>query len=66
MNLLYGRRPYGRWIYAAPIVIDAGGGVLPDDKINYLPQLYTVIAYNSDGTKTAMFGAGAEKIQLNS
>ena len=61
MNLLYGRRIYGRWIHAAPIVVDAGGGVLPDDKINYLPQLYTVIAYNADGTKTGMFGAGAER-----
>lgn len=61
MNLLYGRRPYGRWIHAAPIVAGNGGGVLPDDKINYLPQLYTIIAYNADGTKTAMFGAGAEK-----
>ena len=61
MNLLYGRRPYGRWIHAAPIVVGNGGGVLPDDKINYLPQLYTIIAYNADGTKTAMFGAGAEK-----
>lgn len=59
MNLLYGRKPYGRWIYAGRIA--STGGVLPDDKINYLPQLYTVIAYNDDGTKTAIFGAGAEK-----
>jgi hypothetical protein len=60
MNLLYGRRPNGRWIHAAPIIVDTGG-VLPDDKINYLPQMYTIIAYKADGTKTALFGAGAEK-----
>jgi hypothetical protein len=60
MNLLYGRRSNGRWIYVAPIIAHTGG-ILPDDKINYLPQMYTAIAYKADGTKTALFGAGAEK-----
>lgn len=59
-NLRYGLLPFGRWRWAAPVSTDTGGGDLPDDKIAYLPGLYTIIAYNSDGTKTAVFGAGAE------
>lgn len=59
-NLRYGLLPFGRWRGAVP-VITSGGGDLPDDKITYLPDTYTVIAYNDDGTKTAVFGAGAER-----
>ena len=59
-NLRYGLYHYGKYRYAGSVVIDSGGGDLPDDKINYLPGIYTVIAYNSAGTKTAVFGAGSE------
>ena len=38
-----------------------GGDGPIDSAIKYLPNVYTVIAYNSDGTKTAIFGAGAER-----
>lgn len=65
MNLMYGRRPYGRYIYAQPIVI-GGGGEPADDTINFLPNVFTVIAYNVDGTKTAIFGNGAERNTIKS
>lgn len=60
-NLRYGLYPYGRYGWAAPVTVPGGDGpILPDDKIAFLPDVYTVIAYNSDGTKTAIFGAGSE------
>lgn len=58
-NLLYGLRPHGRYIHAAPIM-DNGYNPNPDEVIGYLPDVYDIIAYNSDGTKTAIFGAGSE------
>nr|DAV91515.1 MAG TPA: tail protein [Caudoviricetes sp.] len=66
MNLRYGLFQNGRFIYAgtAGIAGSSGGGDLPDDKINYLPDVFTVIAYNDDGTKTAIFGAGSESNSL--
>lgn len=59
-NLRFGRWPYGRYGWAAPVRI-AGDTPPPADSIRYFPGVYTIIAYNSDGTKTAIFGAGAEK-----
>lgn len=58
-NLLYGLRPYGRFIHAANIM-DSGYSPIPDESIGYLPNVYDVIAYDKDGSKTAIFGAGSE------
>ena len=63
-NLIYGRRHFGRFIYAGSTAVKEGGGVLPEDKTNYLPDVFTVIAYKDDGTKTAIFGAGSESNSL--
>ena len=56
INIMYGRRLYGTNIYASSI-----GGKDPLWDLKYLPGHCTIIAYNKDGTKTAVFGAGAEK-----
>lgn len=63
-NLLYGLRPHGRFIHAANIM-DDGSNVTPDDLIGYLPEVCDVIAYNADGTKTAIFGAGSEGTSID-
>jgi hypothetical protein len=58
MNLVRGRKVYGRYIYAQAIVKKTEEPT--DDSIVFLPNVYAVIAYNADGTKTAIFGNGAE------
>lgn len=66
-NLRFGIRHFGKFAFAAPTnIVDEGGGDLPDDKINYLPGIHAVIAYNKDGTKTAIFGAGSERDSIES
>lgn len=59
MNLMYGRKHKGRWIYVQPVVIQ--GSDKPVIQTKYLPNVYTVILYNKDGTRTALLGAGAER-----
>ena len=65
-NLIHGLYHFGRYIHAGNTLKSdgGGGGILPDDNINYLPDVFTVIAYNDDGTKTAIFGAGSESNSL--
>ena len=62
-NLLYGLRPYGRIIQAGPFT-DGGSKPTPDESIGYLPDQFTIIAYNTDGTQSAIFGAGSEANNL--
>lgn len=64
MNMMFGRNIWGRYIYAAPTVASTPEPV--DDVVNYLPDVYSVIAYNKDGTKTAVFGNGAEDNSITS
>lgn len=59
MNLLFGRKIFGRHIFAGSIKTSNGGNDNTPSK--FLPGVFKIIAYNSDGTKTAIFGAGAEK-----
>lgn len=59
-NLRYGLYHFGKYRFAEPVTKTGGGGNLPDDKIAYLPDIYTMIAYKEDGTKTAIFGSGSE------
>lgn len=71
-NIRYGLLPFGIKRYGEGVQVIAGpdpgdgtgGSVLPDDKIHYLPNCFTVIAYAPDGTKTAIYGAGAENNDL--
>lgn len=62
-NLIYGRQRFGRYIYAGTVKT-AGSGPGPEpgpsDKSEYLPNIYSIIAYNPDGTKSAYFGSGSE------
>ncbi len=64
MNLVRGRKLYGRYIYAQAIVKKAEEPT--DDSIIFLPNVYAVVAYNADGTKTAIFGNGAENNTIKS
>lgn len=62
-NLIYGRQRFGRYIYAGTVGTAGSGpgpGPGPSDKSSYLPNIYSIIAYNSDGTKSAYFGSGSE------
>lgn len=62
-NLIYGRQRFGRYIYAGTVGTAGSGpgpGPSPSDKSEYLPNIYSIIAYNSDGTKSAYFGSGSE------
>lgn len=63
-NLRYGLYPYGLYGWAA--IAGTGGGDDPDASVNYLPNAYAIIAYRSDGTKTAIFGAGSESNNIES
>ena len=62
-NLLYGLYPRGQYIHAGLIGL-AGG--YTDDQIGYLPDRYDMIAYNKDGTKSAIFSSGVEGNALKS
>lgn len=66
MNFIYGRSLFGRAVYAGPL---AGSGSKGDGSREttheYYPGQFTVIAYNKDGTKTAVFGSGAESNALS-
>lgn len=64
-NLRFGLYPFGIYAFAAPTKVD-GDAPLPDDAVPYLPNVYTIIAYRSDGTKTAIFGAGSESNNIES
>lgn len=64
-NLRYGIRPRGLYIHAAPLMTE-GGAVIPDEIIGYLPNVYDIIAYKEDGTKTAIFGANGENNNVDS
>ena len=64
-NLRFGLYPLGIYAFAAPTKVD-GDAPLPDDAVPYLPNVYTIIAYRSDGTKTAIFGAGSESNNIES
>lgn len=66
-NIKYGLFAFGRYRFGEPVRVVSvdPGGTLPDDKIAYVPGVYTVIAYAPDGTKTAIFGAGAAENALD-
>lgn len=54
-NLLYGLRAHGQLIHAGVV-----GGGYSDSEIGYLPDVFDVVAYNKDGTKSAIFASGVE------
>ena len=57
-NVTYGRGRYGRNIYAGHQgKINSGYN---KDKLIYFDNIYSVIAYNKNGTKSAIFGNGSE------
>lgn len=64
MNIIFGRiNRFGQKVFAAP---DRSGGGGSNEKIKYLPDKVQVIAYNQDGTKTAMFGDRTEEMSFES
>ena len=64
-NLRFGLYPFGIYAFAAPTKVDEDAP-LPDGAVPYFPNVYTIIAYRSDGTKTAIFGAGSESNNIES
>lgn len=66
-NLRFGLYKHGRYIHAAPVnTKGTSGGNLPEETKKYLPDVYSVIAYAADGTKTAIFGSGSESNNIES
>lgn len=65
-NLRFGLYPFGQYGWAS--LAGDGGGYNPDPDVtsSYQPNVYTIIAYRSDGTKTAIFGAGSESNNIES
>jgi hypothetical protein len=57
MNLRFGLRHGGVFIWAQP----TRNGQRAQDSVKYLPGLVQVIAYNQDGTKSAIFGNDTEE-----
>ncbi|MDR2006906.1 MAG: hypothetical protein LBP78_06670 [Acidaminococcales bacterium] len=57
MNLRFGLRHGGVFIWAQP----TRNGQRTDNIIKYLPDTVQVIAYNKDGTKSAIFGNDTEE-----
>lgn len=64
-NLIFGRYHYGRYRWAGVVKQGQGPGPTPTTT-TYLPNTFTVVAYAADGTKTAIYGAGAESNALKS
>lgn len=65
-NLRYGLYHCGKYGWAAMVEKGGGDNPDPDASVNYLPNAYAIIAYRSDGTKTAIFGAGSESNNIES
>lgn len=63
MNLLYGRRLRGRYIYIGKTT---SSGSQDDTPATYLPGVFKIICYKDDGTISAEFGAGAKKNAVSS
>ena len=56
MNLRFGNKLFGRYIWAASVKKQSGPGPGPDpSEVKYIPDYVQVIFYNKDGTKTAIF-----------
>lgn len=63
MNLLYGLHAYGKYIRAGVISDTTGttpGPEYSDEEVGYLPERWDIIAYNPDGTRSAIFSSGIE------
>lgn len=56
MNMRFGNKLFGRYIWAASVKKQSGPGPGPDpSEVKYIPDYVQVIFYNKDGTKTAIF-----------
>ena len=54
MNLRFGSKLFGRYIWAVSVKKKSGPGPGPDPSdVKYLPDYVQVIFYNKDGTKTS-------------
>lgn len=65
MNLRFGNKLFGRYIWAASVKKQSGPGPGPDpSEVKYIPDYVQVIFYNKDGTKTAIFQGILKIIRL--
>ncbi len=66
MNLRFGNKLFGRYIWAASVKKQSGPGPGPDpSEVKYIPDYVQVIFYNKDGTKTAIFSRDTENNPFN-
>lgn len=66
MSFIFGKSLFGRFIFGGDDKSASGGSVVPDLGTRYIPGKFAVIAYNADGTKSAIFGSGGEAKALQS
>ena len=64
MNFIYGVNRFGRNIFASSISSSVAN-TSRMTTLEFYPGQYSITAYNSDGTKTAVFGSGAEDNALS-
>lgn len=66
MNLRFGNKLFGRYIWAASVKKQSGPGPGPDpSEVKYIHDYVQVIFYNKDGTKTAIFSRDTENNPFN-
>ena len=65
MNILFGRRLFGRLIFSGNFSGDKQGQGNRNQVQEFYPGQYAIYAYAKDGTKTAIFGSGHENNALS-
>ena len=65
MNILFGRRLFGRLIFSGNLSSDKQGNGNQNQVQEFYPGQYAIYAYAKDGTKTAIFGSGHENNALS-
>ncbi|WP_297018145.1 hypothetical protein [uncultured Dialister sp.] len=65
MNIVFGRRLFGRWIFSGNVGSDKQGGRPENEVREFYPGEYSIYAYAKNGTRTAIFGSNTENNALS-